>query len=292
MSVGAENPGRRLRQRLNGGRALLLPGAADALAARVVERIGFEAIYVTGAGLANAHLGLPDLGLVTLTELAAQVAAIRDVVALPLVVDADTGFGNALNVHRAVKVLERSGANALQIEDQVSPKRCGHFEGKQVIPADEMVQKIHAAVDARNDENLLIIARTDARADLGFSVAIERAAQYLEAGADVTFIEAPQSVEEIAAIPGCLRAPQMINMVEGGRTPLLSLDELSRMGYAIVLYANAGLRGAIRGMQRVLEHLYQEGSTTGVLDEMVSWDERQGLVGKPFFDELEQKYRV
>jgi 2,3-dimethylmalate lyase len=258
------------------------------LAAKITEDIGFEAVYVTGAGIANTYLGVPDIGLVTLTELAEHVAAIRDAVVLPLIVDADTGFGNPLNVTRTVKMLERSGANAIQIEDQITPKRCGHFNDKRVIGRDEMVQKIHAATDARQDDNLIIVARTDARAALGFEEAVERAGVYLEAGADVTFVEAPQSKEEVAAIPQRLPGPQVINMVQGGRTPLLGLEELE--GYAIALYANAALQGAIYGMQNVLGHLHEHGSMAGVLDEIAGWDERQRIVGRYVFEKLDEKY--
>ena len=286
----ANNLNKELRERLSERDTLVVPGAPNALAAKITEDIGFEAVYVTGAGIANTFLGVPDIGLVTLTELAEHVAAIRDAVVLPLIVDADTGFGNPLNVVRTVKMLERSGANAIQIEDQVTPKRCGHFNDKRVIGRGEMVQKIHAAADARQDDDLIIVARTDARAALGFEEAVERAAVYLEAGADVTFVEAPQSEEEVAAIPQRLPGPQVINMVQGGRTPLLSLEELE--GYAIALYANAALQGAIYGMQNVLGHLHEHGSMAGVLDEIAGWDERQRIVGRYVFGKLDEKYAV
>lgn len=269
--------------------ALLLPGAANALAARVVEDLGFEAVYLSGAGLTNTFLGLPDLGFVSLTEIALHTAAIRDAVALPIVVDADTGFGNALNVRHTIRTLERAGASAVQIEDQLSPKRCGHFSGKDVVPTEEMLGKIKAAVDARQDENLLIMARTDARATLGFQAAIDRAAAFVEAGADITFVEAPENIEEIRAIPKSLAAPQLVNMVVGGRTPILDLVELRDMGFALVLYANAALQGAVYGMQAALGQL----KATGRLDEsapVASFNERQRLVRKPFYDQLEQRY--
>ena len=177
---------------------VLVPGAANALTARIIEDTGFKAIYVTGAGVTNTFLGLPDIGLISMTELASHVSAIREVVSLPLIVDADTGFGNPLNVARTIRVLERSGANAIQLEDQEFPKRCGHFAGKSVIASAEMVQKIHSAVDARIDRDLVIIARTDAIAANGFDDAMERAAAYIEAGADMTFVEAPRTREQIA----------------------------------------------------------------------------------------------
>jgi 2-methylisocitrate lyase-like PEP mutase family enzyme len=198
---------RRFRERLARRDALLLPGAANALAARVIADLGFEAVYLSGAGLSNTYLGLPDLGFIGLSEVAQHTATIRDATDLPIVVDADTGFGNALNVRHTVRTLERAGASAIQIEDQVSPKRCGHFAGKDVIAAEEMAAKVKAAVDARSDPNLLIVARTDARATLGFDAAIERARMYVEAGADVTFVEAPESLEEIRDIPRRLAEP-------------------------------------------------------------------------------------
>src|SRR4029077_11300914 len=197
--------GQLLRQKLEERRGLLVPGAADALSARVIASLGFEAIYITGAGVTNTSLGMPDLGFISLPELAKQTSAIRESVELPIIVDADTGFGNPLNVRYTVQVLERAGANAIQIEDQVFPKRCGHFSGKQVIAAEEMVAKIRAAVDARRSNDFLIVARTDARAEHGFQAAIDRAARWIDAGADVTFVEAPESLEEVRRIPALLR---------------------------------------------------------------------------------------
>src|SRR5580700_3732510 len=221
--------GKLLRSKLEERRGLLVPGAADALSARVVASLGFEAIYITGAGVTNALLGLPDLGFISLPELAQQTSAIREAVELPIIVDADTGFGNPLNVRHAVRVLERAGANAIQIEDQVFPKRCGHFGGKQVIPVAEMTAKIKAAADARRDSDFLIVARTDARAGHGFDAAIDRAAKWIEAGADVTFVEAPETLDEVRRIPSLLPAPQIINLVPGGKTPLVGAAELASM---------------------------------------------------------------
>jgi 2-methylisocitrate lyase-like PEP mutase family enzyme len=268
----------------------LVPGASDALSARVIATLGFEAVYITGAGVTNALLGLPDLGFISLPELAQQTSAIREAVELPIIVDADTGFGNPLNVRHAVQVLERAGANAIQIEDQVFPKRCGHFSGKQVIPAEEMVAKIRAAVDARRSQDLLIVARTDARAGHGFQAAIDRAAKWIEAGADVTFVEAPETLEEVKRIPALLRVPQIINMVPGGKTPIVDAAALASMGFAIVLYANAALQGAIAGMQGALSELKARGSLDESSGKIASFAERQRLVQKPLFDQLEQKY--
>jgi len=277
-----------LRDLLRPGAALLLPGVSNALAARVVADLGFAAAYVTGAGIANTHLGIPDNGLVTLTELTEHVAAIRDVFPGPLVVDADTGFGNAVNVVRTVRLLERAGADALQIEDQVFPKRCGHFTGKEVIPAAEMAGKIKAAVDARRD--LLIIARTDAIAPEGYEAALARAAAYREAGADVTFVEAPTSIEEIADIPRRLPWPQLINIVLGGRTPELPNDKLKELGYAGVIYANVALQSALKGMQAALGELRRRGHMGDATEMVVDFSERQRLVHKDEFDALERRY--
>lgn len=283
---------RSFRERLGRGGAMLLPGAANALAARVIADLDFEAVYLSGAGLTNTYLGLPDLGFIGLPEIVQHTATIRDAVELPIVVDADTGFGNALNVRHTVRALERAGASAIQLEDQVSPKRCGHFSGKDVVPLAEARSRIRAAVDARQDPNLLILARTDARATLGFDAAIERALAFIEDGADITFVEAPESPEEIAAIPQRLAGtPQLVNLVVGGRTPILGVDELERMGFALVLYANVALQGAIYGMQAALGQLRDDGRL-GEEGPVASFRERQRLVQKPYFDALERHYAV
>ena len=285
----SESPNRRLRDLIARRKAVLLPGAANALAARVIEDLGFEAIYVTGAGVTNTFLGMPDIGLLTVTELADHVAAMRDAVGLPLIVDADTGFGNAINTGRSVRTLERAGASAIQLEDQDFPKRCGHFSGKSVIPTAEMVQKIRAAADARVDPDFVIVARTDAIAVNGFEDAMERANAFIDAGADMTFVEAPRTAEQIAAIP-TLKVPQLLNIVAGGLTPMVPREDLEKMGYALVLYANAALQAAVAGMQTVLGHLKAEGSLDGVSDKLAGFAERQRLVNKPHFDALEKKY--
>jgi 2-methylisocitrate lyase-like PEP mutase family enzyme len=281
---------RDFRNLLSPGAALLLPGVSNALAARVVADQGFAAAYVTGAGIANTFLGVPDIGLVTVTELAQHVAAIRDAFPGPLVVDADTGFGNAVNVVRTVELLERAGADALQIEDQVFPKRCGHFAGKQVVPAAEMVEKIKAAVDARRDRDLLIIARTDAIASEGFEAALARAAAYHDAGADMTFVEAPTSLQQIADIPRRLPWSQLINIVLGGRTPELPNEKLKELGYAGVIYANVALQAALKGMQAALSELRRKGYIGDAKELVADFPERQRLVHKDEFDALERKY--
>ena len=278
------------RARLAAGRAVLMPGAANALAARVIADLGFEAIYLSGAGLTNTYLGMPDLGFISLPEIAQHTATIRDATDLPIIVDADTGFGNALNVRHTVRTLERAGASAIQLEDQVNPKRCGHFSGKEVVGLDEARSRIKAAVDARQDANLLIVARTDARSTLGFAAALERAAAFIEDGADITFVEAPESIDELRAIAAGLPAtPQLVNVVIGGKTPLLDFDELDGMGFKLVLYANAALQGALHGMQAALGQLKVAGRL-GEDGPVASFRERQRLVDKSFYDALEKRY--
>src|SRR5216684_4785137 len=281
---------REFRKMLVPGAALLLPGVANALAARVVADQGFAAAYVTGAGIANTFFGVPDIGLVTVSELAAHVAAIREAFPGPLVVDADTGFGNAVNVVRTVSLLERAGADALQIEDQVFPKRCGHFAGKEVIPAAEMVGKIKAAVDARWEDDLLIVARTDAIATDGFEAALERATAYREAGADVTFVEAPTTLEQMADIPRRLPWPQLANIVLGGRTPESTNEKLKELGFAGVIYANVALQASLLGMQAALGELRRKGQMGDATKLVVDFSERQRLVHKDELDALERKY--
>jgi 2-methylisocitrate lyase-like PEP mutase family enzyme len=281
---------REFRQMLSPGAGLLLPGVSNALAARIVADQGFPAAYVTGAGIANTYLGIPDNGLLTLTELVEHVTAIREVFAGPLVVDADTGFGNAVNVTRTVRLLERAGADALQIEDQAFPKRCGHFSGKDVIHAAEMVSKMKAAVDARRDPDLLIIARTDAIAVEGYDAAIARAIAYRDAGADITFVEAPTSIDQIADIPRRLPWPQLINIVLGGRTPEVPNEKLKEFGYAGVIYANVALQAAVKGMQAALGELRRKAHMGEAAKLVVDFSERQRLVGKHEFDALERKY--
>jgi 2,3-dimethylmalate lyase len=286
----ANGQDRDLREMLTPGAAVLLPGAANALTARVIEDAGFSALYVTGAGIANTYLGMPDIGLTTATEIADHVWRIRDAVSIPLIVDADTGYGNALNVQRTVRLLERAGAGAIQLEDQVFPKRCGHFEGKDVIPASEMVKKIQAAVEARQRDSTLILARTDAHAIEGLDGALERAAMYREAGADLLFVEAPQTTGELGAIPSRVPGRHICNLVFGGKTPLLPRDQLAEMGYAGVLYANAALQAAVKAMARVLGHLHTSGSLAGMEDALVSFEERQRVINQPRFKALEERF--
>lgn len=269
---------------------LLLAGAPNAVTARILEDAGFEAVYLSGAGIANSFLGAPDIGLVTLNEIRSHLEAMRDAVSLPIVVDADTGFGNALNVQRTVRTLERAGANAIQLEDQVMPKRCGHFDGKRVIDAAEMVGKIHAAVDARADDSVLIVARTDAYASHGLDEACERALRYQEAGADVLFVEAPGTAADLAEIPKRVPGHHIVNIVEGGRTPVLPMAHLHQLGFAIVLYANTLMRAGMQAMAAAARQLRADGDSLGLTEQIASWSQRQNLVRKPLFDTLDERY--
>ena len=283
---------RKFRDQMNLRDAMIVPGAGNALTARVIADQHFDAVYVTGAGIANTHLGAPDIGLVTLSELANTVSAIAEICHLPLLVDIDTGFGNAINTQRTVRLIERAGAFAMQIEDQVFPKKCGHFSGKAVISVEEAVSKIKAAVDAREDDNTMIIARTDARAIDGIEAAIDRAEAFVEAGADMTFVEAPRSEEEMGMITGRLKVPQVANMVVGGKTPLTPRSRLAELGFSLVLYANTPLQAAMRAMSEVLGALKADGDVSAVIDRLADFDERQRLVDKESYDRLEDRYRV
>ena len=269
---------------------LIVPGAFNALSAKVIADLGFQAIYVTGAGVTNMWFGMPDQGFMGLHEIADHTARIRDAVDVPLIVDADTGFGNALNVVHTVRTLERAGADCIQLEDQVAPKRCGHFSGKEVISTEEAVSKIKAAVDTRRAPDFLIMARTDAAATHGFEAAVERAQKFAEAGADILFVEAVTQAEEVRTLPQRLAKPQLMNMVIGGKTPLFNADQLGDLGYGIVLYANAALQGAVMGMQNALTTLRDAKEVREDSDLVTPFAERQRLVGKPAWDALEKRY--
>jgi 2-methylisocitrate lyase-like PEP mutase family enzyme len=278
-----------LRALLAQGGLLIAPGVYDGLSARVAETAGFDALYVSGGAIARS-MGYPDVGLVTQTEMIKRLEEIRAVTSLPLIVDADTGYGNAINVIRTVRAYERAGAAALHIEDQVEPKRCGHYEGKQIVDVHEMVQKIRAAIAARENADLLLIARTDARAVLGLAEAIARGNAYAEAGADMIFIEAPQSQEEIERIAREVHAPLLINMFWGGKTPLVPSEHLTEFGYRIMIVPSDLQRAAIRAMQRAATVLRQHGNTASISDEMVSFAERENIIGLPEIEELQKKF--
>ena len=281
---------KQLKQLVEARNGLIVPGAFNALSAKVIADLGFQAIYVTGAGVTNMWFGMPDQGFMGLHEIADHTARIRDAVDVPLIVDADTGFGNALNVVHTVRTLERAGADCIQLEDQVAPKRCGHFSGKEVISTEEAVSKIKAAVDTRRAPDFLIMARTDAAATHGFEAAVERAQKFAEAGADILFVEAVTQAEEVRTLPQRLAKPQLMNMVIGGKTPLFNADQLGELGYGIVLYANAALQGAVMGMQNALTTLRDAKEVREDSDLVTPFAERQRLVGKPAWDALEKRY--
>ena len=272
-----------LKQRLGEREILLAAGIYDGLTASLAAAAGFEALYVSGASLAYTRLGRPDIGLVTMSEVADALSLIRDRVAEPLIVDADTGYGNALNAQRTVRLLERAGANAIQLEDQTFPKRCGHLSDKTLIPTAEMTGKIKAAVDARASEETLVIARTDAVAVEGFDTAIARACAYREAGADVLFIEAPRSEDQLAAIARAFPrgVPLMANMVEGGRTPILGRATLQALGFSLVSFPGGIVRAIAKTARAFYETLAREGDTQAFRDRMFDFDELNAAIGTP-----------
>jgi 2-methylisocitrate lyase-like PEP mutase family enzyme len=269
-----------LRSQIETGRIVVAPGIFNAFGALLAERSGFHAAYLSGASIAYCQLGRPDIGLVTMTEVAGLLSAIAERTSLPLVVDADTGFGNALNVIRTFRLFERAGAAAIQLEDQTVPKRCGHLAGKVLVSVGEMVGKIRAAVDARSKLETIVIARTDAISVEGLEPALERAERYLEAGADLLFIEAPDSLEQLQAVARILggRARLMANMVEGGKTPLLSAAELDAMGYALVIFPGGLVRAFARAAQDYFACLKQHGSTRPFLNRMLDFNELNELL--------------
>ncbi|MEW6029647.1 MAG: isocitrate lyase/PEP mutase family protein [Chloroflexota bacterium] len=276
-----------LRNLLSQPGILVVPGAADALSARIVEDVGFSAVYASGAGIANVQFALPDIGLLTMNEMVEPIRRIVEAVNLPVLADADTGYGNAVNVTRTVQVYEDAGAAAIQLEDQVTPKKSGHFNGMEVIPAEEMIQKIHAAVKARKE--MLIIARTDAIATHGMDEAVRRANLYARAGADILFVEAPTQKEQIAELPRKIQAPLLFNMTEGAKTPIISHDELQEMGYRIVIHPNLAMRVASRAVQSALAVLQKTRSSELLIPSMLEWNERQRLVRLPEWEALDNE---
>lgn len=281
-----------LRERLAQRGIVVAPGVFDAFSALLAERAGFEALYLSGASIAYTRLGRPDIGLVTFTEVADTLARICERVALPVMVDADTGFGNAINVLRTVKELERAGAAAIQLEDQAMPKRCGHLAGKTLVPAAEMCGKIRAALDARRSAGTLVIARTDAVAVEGLEPALARAERYLEAGADVLFVEALRSVEDMRAATARFagRAPLLANMVEGGKTPLLAAPELEGIGFSIVIFPGGWVRALARAGTEYFENLKRTGSTAAFAGRMLDFEQLNALIGTPQMLELGKRY--
>jgi 2-methylisocitrate lyase-like PEP mutase family enzyme len=283
-------PRQALRKLIAAGGYTMVPGAFDTLTARLVEQAGFAAVYLTGGGYSRAN-GYPDLGLLTLNENARFIGLTVDAVSIPVIADADTGYGNAINVIRTVREYEKTGVAAFHLEDQVSPKKCGHYDGKEVIPATEMIGKIKAAIDTRRDPDLLIIARSDARAVEGLPAAIDRVNAYLEAGADIGFVEAPQSVEELRAVGRKVRGPALVNVFEGGKTPVVRADELAEMGFRLGIYPSQTQRAAIRAAQRVLRVMREDGGDTRRVEaDLATFQEREEAVGTARWRALEERY--
>ena len=280
----------RFRDRIAEERIIVAPGCYDALSARLVEQAGFEAVYMTGYGVSATLIGQPDVGLVTMTEMVSRAGHLASAVGIPVIADADTGYGSAINVMRTVREYIRAGVAAIHLEDQVFPKKCGHTRGKQVIPKEEMVGKLLAAVDSRGNSDLVIIARTDANAVHGLDDAMDRARAYIEAGADMIFVEAPKSVEEMRRIHEELRSPLVANMVEKGLTPLLKNQELEAIGFRLVLYPLSSLMAATRAIRDLLRTLKETGATEEFRSRMIEFPELSRIVGFEKFYEREQKY--
>jgi len=283
------NARKRLRALVNGKHYVIVPGAYDPLTARLVQLAGFDAVYLTGGGYSRAN-GLPDLGLFTMSENIEFISRAVDAVEIPVIADMDTGYGNALNVIRAMREFEKTGVAAFHLEDQISPKKCGHYEGKQLVSKAEMVGKIRAAVDTRRDADMVIIARTDSRAVEGLEAALDRMNAYLEAGADVGFVEAPQTVEEMERIPRSLAKPALVNIFEGGKTPPLPAKQLEAMGYRLGIYPSQTHRAAIYAAQEVLSVLKRDGDTAAIEHRMASFSDREKAVDTARWRELERKY--
>jgi len=280
-----------LRKILEKEKALLVPGSYDAFSAKILKQAGFRVIYMSGSGVTASLTGMPDVGLLTMTEMVNQARNIVNAIDLPLICDADHGYGNPINVIRTVKEYERAGVAGIHIEDQVAPKKCGHFEGKQIIHAEEMVKKIEAAIHAREDPAFLLIARTDARAVAGLDEAMVRARLYAQAGADMIFLEAPQSNSELKTITKELSdVPLLVNMVEGGKTPVLPFEDFEEMGFKIVLYPTSSIRTVAKTLQEYAAHLYMNKNTKDFEGRLVSFEGRNEITGLSLIKELEDKF--
>jgi len=282
---------RRLSKLLARDEILVAPGAHDVLTARIIEQEGFECVYMTGYGTAASVLGRPDVGLLTMTEMVSRAAQMVEAVDIPVIADADTGYGNVLNVTRTVREYEKAGVACLQIEDQVSPKKCGHMLGRQVIPAEEMCAKISAACDSRHDPEFMVMARTDARTTHGVEEAIERGLAYEKAGADILFIESVESVDEMRLVTSSFEVPVLANMLEHGRTPLLSAEQLQAIGYDLVIFCVASVYTAARAIKDLMRTLKQHGTTAPCLEDMITFEQFNEIVGIREVLEIEQKYK-
>lgn len=281
---------KRMRELFAAGKMVVAPGAHDSLTAKIIGRLGFDAVYMTGYGQSASYLGQPDVGLMSMSEMVARASCVVEAAGVPVVADADTGFGNAVNVMRTVREYEKAGVAVIQLEDQVMPKKCGHMVGRQVISADEMVGKIKAAVDARHNPDFMIMARTDARTVYGIEEAISRGLAYKEAGADIIFIESPESEEEMKQINDSIPGLTLANMVEGGRTPMLKNDRLEQLGYNLTIYPTASTYVTMKAMLKLWEGLKRDGTTANMLDDMVTFSEFNDFIGLAAIREAESKY--
>jgi 2-methylisocitrate lyase-like PEP mutase family enzyme len=279
----------KLKNMLAAGKTVVAPGAFDGLSARLVEQAGFSAVYASGGAIARA-IGVPDIGLISPDEIAARLAAMVEVTTVPVIADLDTGYGNALNAQRAARAFERAGVAAFHIEDQAFPKKCGHYDDKALIPTGEMVQKLKAVRDALHDLDFYVIGRTDAIAVEGFEAAIERASAYIEAGADIIFVEAPTSEQQIIDIAKRLPGFKLINMFYGGKTPLLPVERLEKIGYHVVIIPSDTQLAAIKAMQRVLATIARDGSAAAMIDDMASFAEREEVVGTAAYLDRDRSY--
>jgi carboxyvinyl-carboxyphosphonate phosphorylmutase len=279
-----------LKELLEKKEILVAPGAHDVLTAKVIEQVGFKAIYMTGYGQAASSLGKPDVGLLTMTEMLDRASKFVSAVELPVIADADTGFGNALGVMRTVEMYERAGVSAIQLEDQVAPKRCGHMAGREVVSMEEMIGKIEAAIEARQDKDFLIIARTDARTTHGFEESLKRVKEYEKAGADIIFLESLESKEEMEILNKEITVPTLANMVEGGRTPLCTNEELQNLGYNLVIWPTASTYMTAYMMRELMKELKEKGTTEGKMNEMISFKDFNDLIGLNEYNKLGEKY--
>lgn len=270
---------KKLKERFGKPGLVVAPGVFDMISARVADRMGFDALYMTGYGTVASHMGLPDAGLATYTDMVGRVRMTAEGTATPVIADADTGYGGLLNVDHTVRGYEAAGAAAIQIEDQEFPKKCGHTPGRRVIPIADMVKKIKVAVDARTDPNFQIIARTDARTTLGLDEALRRADAYAEAGADILFVESPESVDEMQRICATFDKPLLANMVEGGRTPVLSREDLEKLGYKLAIFPATGFLAVGKALQDVYGTLLETGSTTTLGDVLYSFEDFNKMIG-------------
>ena len=282
---------RRFRQVLEGGTIAVAPGAFDCITAKLVDNAGFPAVYISGSGVSMSHMGVPDMGLLSFSEVLERVKRIADLVSIPVIADADTGYGGPLNVIRTVKEFERAGVSAIQFEDQAWPKKCGHELGREIVPAPEMVARIKAAVDARCDPDFAIIARTDARTTLGLDAAIERANLYREAGADILFVESPEDEGELQQVAQSVSGPVLANMVEGGRTPVLPSRQLEEMGYRIAIFPNSLTRLLGRMGQLLMEELKRSGTTAAMSGQMMGHQDLWNLFESRLWVWLEQRFQ-